>query len=47
LQQGQPFSIFCARNCVKINISEAGLYNIIPNIPFAAISARCFIILLF
>jgi hypothetical protein len=32
---------------VKSNISEAGLYNIIPNISFTAISARCFIFFLF
>jgi hypothetical protein len=29
---------------LKIVISEAGLYNIIPNISFTAISARCIII---
>jgi hypothetical protein len=32
---------------VKSNISEAGLYNITPNIPFVPISARYFNILLF
>jgi hypothetical protein len=32
---------------LKSVISEAGLYNVIPNISFTAISARCFIILLF
>jgi hypothetical protein len=32
---------------VKSLISEADLYNIITNIPFVPISARCFNILLF
>jgi hypothetical protein len=32
---------------LKSVISEAGLYNIIPNVSHTAISARCFIILLF
>jgi hypothetical protein len=32
---------------VKSLVSEAGLYNIIPNIPFVPISARCFNVLLF
>jgi hypothetical protein len=32
---------------LKSVISEAGLYNIIPNIPFYCKSARCFNILLF
>jgi hypothetical protein len=32
---------------VKGKISEAGLYDSVPNIPFTAISARCFVILLF
>jgi hypothetical protein len=32
---------------LKSMISEAGLCNIIPNISFTAISARCFIILPF
>jgi hypothetical protein len=32
---------------LKSVISEAGWYNIIPNISFTAISGRCFNILLF
>jgi hypothetical protein len=32
---------------LKSLISEAGFYNIIPIIPFTAISERCFIFFLF